>query len=123
MGASQNSLNPKHIDWQSAENHILLNPRWTVEESRSLSEVAENISAKRNLQGHLWIATSGSTSESVGHIKLVALSKKAFLASAKSVNQHLQVSTSDIWLQVLPRFHVGGLGVEVRAGLSERAAR
>jgi O-succinylbenzoic acid--CoA ligase len=119
MGTSENSLNPKNIDWQSSENHILLNPRWSALESQSLQEVANSVSAKRNLQAHLWLATSGSTSESVGHVKLVALSKNAFLASAKSVNAHLHASSSDIWLQVLPRFHVGGLGIEVRAWLSK----
>jgi O-succinylbenzoic acid--CoA ligase len=119
MGSSENSLNPQSIDWQSSYNHILLNPRWSAMENQSLCEVANQVSEKQNLQGHLWLATSGSTSESVGHIKLVALSKNAILASAKSVNAHLHVSSSDIWLQVLPRFHVGGLGVEVRALLAK----
>ncbi len=118
MGASEGSLNPQNIDWQSPENHILLNSYWPAIESQSLQEVANSISKERNLHGHIWIATSGSTSESAGHIKLVALSKKAFLISAKSVNMHLRTSSADIWLQILPRFHVGGLGVEVRALLS-----
>ncbi|MGZ3795432.1 MAG: AMP-binding protein [Pseudobdellovibrionaceae bacterium] len=121
MGATENSLslNPQSIDWGSSENHILLNPRWSSQEIQLLQQVAQSISLKRNLQGHLWLATSGSTAESVGHIKLVALAKNAFLASAKAVNAHLQISNSDIWLQVLPRFHVGGLGVEVRGLLSK----
>lgn len=119
MGSTENSLNPQNIDWDSSENYILLNPRWSAEESQQLQEVARSISCKRNLQGHLWMATSGSTAESVGFIKLVALSKNAFLVSASSVNRHLQVTPSDVWLQVLPRFHVGGLGVEVRAQLSQ----
>lgn len=118
MGPTKTSLNPDVIDWQSPENSALLNPRWTEAETDALFEVAQTVSERRGLQGHLWIATSGSTSESVGYIKLVALSKQAFLASAKSVNQHLEATPSDTWLQVLPRFHVGGLGVEVRAMLS-----
>jgi len=118
MVASEASLNPEKIDWQNSQNHILLNPRWPDSEAKSLIELACEVSKRRQLEGHLWIATSGSTSESVGHVKLVALSKKAFLASAQSVNEHLQVSSTDTWLQVLPRFHVGGLGVEVRAMLS-----
>ncbi|MBS1969975.1 MAG: AMP-binding protein [Bdellovibrionales bacterium] len=118
MGSTKTSLNPDVIDWQSTENSALLNPRWTEAERDALFEVAQTVSERRGLQGHLWLATSGSTSESVGYIKLVALSKQAFLASAKSVNQHLNATPSDTWLQVLPRFHVGGLGVEVRAMLS-----
>ncbi len=118
MGSTKTSLNPDVIDWLGPENSALLNPRWTAAEADVLFEVARTVGERRGLQGHLWIATSGSTSESAGYIKLVALSKQAFLASAKSVNQHLGATPSDIWLQVLPRFHVGGLGVEVRAMLS-----
>jgi len=119
MGSSETALNPEKIDWYSQENAVLLNPRWSEVETQSLFEVAQKITQRRNLRGHVWIATSGSTSESVGHIKLVALSKTAFLASAESVNQHLQATSKDTWLQILPRFHVGGLGVEVRAMLSK----
>jgi O-succinylbenzoic acid--CoA ligase len=119
MVPNKTSLNPERIDWQNSENHILLNPRWSDSETQSLCEVAEAITVKNNLQGHIWLATSGSTSEAVGQIKLVALSKSAFVASAKSVNLHLRVTAKDRWLQVLPRFHVGGLGVEVRAELSQ----
>jgi len=118
MVPSKTSLNPERIDWQNSENHILLNPRWSASETQSLCEVADTITIKNNLQGHIWLATSGSTSEAVGQIKLVALAKSAFLASAKAVNLHLRVSAKDRWLQVLPRFHVGGLGVEVRAEIS-----
>jgi len=118
MDPIKTSLNPIRIDWHSSENAVLLNPRWSAEEISSLYAVAECANQRRQLQGHLWLATSGSTSESVSAIKLVALSKKAFLASAVAVNKHLAVTSADTWLQVLPRFHVGGLGVEVRAMLS-----
>jgi O-succinylbenzoic acid--CoA ligase len=119
MASSEASLNPEKINWQDSENHILLNPRMAEKELSSLSEVAREISKRRNLEGHVWISTSGSTSEFVEHNKLVALSKKAFTVSAESVNKHLRTSASDKWLQVLPRFHVGGLGIEVRAMLSQ----
>lgn len=124
MDSSEIALNPEILDWNSSENSILLNPRWPADSMVSLVEVAKTITAERRLQGHLWLATSGSTAESVGHIKLVALSKKAFLSSARSVNSHLHAKPTDTWLQILPRFHVGGLGVEVRAGLtSSRVTR
>lgn len=118
MDSTKTSLNPSVIDWDSSENSVLLNTRWSAAETDALFEVARTVSDRRGLRGHLWLATSGSTSESIGYIKLVALSKQAFLASAKAVNQHLQATASDAWLQILPRFHVGGLGVEVRAMLA-----
>ncbi|MBO9667514.1 MAG: AMP-binding protein, partial [Bdellovibrio sp.] len=80
--------------------------------------LAETVQAERQLQGHVWIATSGSTAESTRSTKLVALSKKSLMASAQSVNQHLQATAQDVWTQVLPHFHVGGLGIEIRAELS-----
>jgi O-succinylbenzoic acid--CoA ligase len=98
---------------------ILLNPRLPTADLQSLTEVAQEISQRKNLQDHWWLATSGSTSESFRHVKLVALSKQAFLVSAAAVNKHLQASAADTWLQVLPRFHVGGLGIEVRAWLAK----
>lgn len=66
------------------------------------------------LPAHLWLATSGTT----GALKLTALSKKAMLASAAAVNRHLQSNAKDVWLNVLPTFHVGGLGIHARAFLS-----
>lgn len=114
MGTNQDSLS-----WHTSENAVLLNPRWPLAEAASLTEVAEVLSARFHLAGHVWLATSGSTSQKLASNKLVALSKNAFLTSAKSVNRHLQVTASDTWLQVLPRFHVGGLGIEVRAMLSQ----
>jgi O-succinylbenzoic acid--CoA ligase len=51
-------------------------------------------------------------------LKLVALSKRALLASAAAVNRHLASDASDVWCNVLPTFHVGGLGIHARAFLS-----
>jgi O-succinylbenzoic acid--CoA ligase len=67
-----------------------------------------------DLPGHLWLATSGTT----GALKLTALAKKAMLASAAAVNRHLDSDAKDVWLNVLPTFHVGGLGIHARAFLS-----
>src|SRR5687768_11733428 len=66
------------------------------------------------LRAHVWLATSGTS----GALKLTALSKKALLASAASVNRHLQSDSKDVWCCVLPTFHVGGLGIYARALLS-----
>ena len=102
----------------SLTNEILLNPRLTSADASKLIEVAQTVSEKMKLKSHIWLSTSGSSSESTVHNKLVALSKDALKASAEAVNAHLQVSSADTWLQVLPRFHVGGLGIEIRASLS-----
>jgi len=67
-----------------------------------------------DLDAHVFVATSGST----GDIKLVALSKRAILASAAAVNERLEVTRRDVWAAVLPPFHVGGLGVYARCHLA-----
>lgn len=67
-----------------------------------------------DLRDHVWVATSGTG----GVLKLVALSRQALESSAAAVNAHLSSSPADIWLNPLPRFHVGGLGIAVRAALA-----
>lgn len=106
------------IDLNSPANEILLNPRWPEGDYKALYELAKQSQEKLRLQAHVWIATSGSTASSIAGTKLVAISKKALQASALSVNRHLQSSAEDVWTQVLPHFHVGGLGIEIRAQLS-----
>jgi len=96
------------IDWLSDASHLLLNPRMPREERERLESFVVP------LPGHVWLATSGTT----GSLKLTALSKRAMLASAAAVNRHLQSTASDVWLCVLPTFHVGGLGIYARAFLS-----
>jgi O-succinylbenzoic acid--CoA ligase len=96
------------IDWGSDESHLLLNPRMPREEQRRLETYVVP------LRAHVWLSTSGTT----GALKLTALSKRAILASAASVNRHLQSTSADVWVCVLPTFHVGGLGIHARAFLS-----
>ena len=96
------------IDWLGDESQVLLNPRMPEEEQRRLESLVVE------LPGHVWLATSGTT----GSLKLTALSKRALLASAAAVNRHLQSDANDVWLCVLPAFHVGGLGIYARAFLS-----
>ena len=96
------------IDWQSDESHVLLNPRMPADERRALETYVVD------LRAHVWLATSGTS----GALKLVALSKRALVASAAAVNRHLESTASDVWCCVLPPFHVGGLGIYARAHLS-----
>lgn len=105
------------LNLASPENDILLNPRWPAKDYESLYSLAMRVQEERKLLGHVWVATSGTTSDSISGTKLVALSKQALKNSASSVNKHLQVTEADVWTQVLPHFHVGGLGIEVRASL------
>lgn len=99
------------IDWLSDETSILFNPRMPHHDQVQAQEL---IHALPPLKAHLWLGTSGSS----GQIKWVALSKEALLNSAKAVNTHLQSTVHDIWLNSLPIFHVGGLGILARSFLS-----
>ncbi len=106
------------INLDSQENEILLNPRFPEQDFSKLFSLAKLAGDQLSLKSHVWIATSGSTAESVSATKLVALSKQALRASALAVNDYLAVTEEDTWAQVLPNFHVGGLGIEIRAKLS-----
>lgn len=99
------------IDWSSDTTEIILNPRLPPVEQLQAHKL---IKATPTLSGHLWLSTSGSS----GFIKWAALSKKAILASAEAVNTHLKSTQNDVWLNPLPVFHVGGLGILARSFLS-----
>lgn len=103
------------MDFLSSANEVLINPRFPEEERERLGSL---IQKAPELSHHVWIATSGSTAESVAEYKWTALSKFALLESAKSVNKHLNSDKNDIWFHTLPDFHVGGLGIRARAFLS-----
>lgn len=107
---------PKMIDWNSRENHVLINPRMPEAQARFLLSGIEK--GHRTLEGHLFILSSGTTATSAADWKWVALSKAAFLNSANKVNAHLKATPEDTWLQPLPDFHVGGLGIWARSFLS-----
>jgi O-succinylbenzoic acid--CoA ligase len=99
------------IDWESQETHVLTNPRMDpIERER----VTQAIGALKTFKGHVWIATSGTTSTA----KWAALSKEAILCSAASVNRHLESDSQDVWINPLPNFHVGGLAIGARCYLS-----
>lgn len=66
------------------------------------------------LPGHIWLKSSGTS----GKQKWVALSKKAILASAQSVNTWIHSTQEDVWWLGLPTYHVGGLAILARASLS-----
>ena len=95
--------------WEEDGSFLLLNPR-LPESVRSRVLAADFPEAS----GRVWVATSGTG----GTMKMVALSRRALEASARAVNTHLGSGPEDLWLNPLPLFHVGGLGILVRAALA-----
>ncbi|MBT4762223.1 MAG: AMP-binding protein [Bdellovibrionaceae bacterium] len=90
------------INWDNDESHYIYNGDFFPQDLLPQKK------------GIIWLSTSGSS----GGQKLVALSKQAFLISAYSVNQFINSDKNDVWLNLLPLNHVGGLAVLARAHLS-----
>jgi O-succinylbenzoic acid--CoA ligase len=99
------------MNFENAETHLLLNPRLPDADREQFERL---YAAAPPLAAHVWMATSGTT----GGWKLTALSRDALLASAAAVNRHLRSTSRDVWISVLPGFHVGGMGIRARAELS-----
>ena len=99
-----------NLSWESAESHLLLNPSYTEQERVGFQCILKDAVA---WPGHIWLSTSGSSV-----LKWVGLSKQALLASAEAVNKHLESCKEDRWVNALPSFHVGGLGIWARGYLS-----
>jgi O-succinylbenzoic acid--CoA ligase len=95
--------------WEDGLAFLLLNPRLPAAmRTRILSADFPDA------PGRVWLATSGTG----GVTKTVALSRAALEASARAVNTRLDAGPRDVWLNPLPLFHAGGLGIVVRAALS-----
>lgn len=101
------------IDWENTDSLVLINPTYSKEEQMRFQRILE---VTPDLPGHVWLSTSGSSAP-----KWVGLAKHAILASAEAVNKHLESDRADSWIQPLPDFHVGGLGIWTRAHLSGAA--
>ncbi len=102
-------------DWHSSKTHIFANHKYLPSFTEQISTYIKKI----NLTKHIILSTSGSTNVKQNEVKWVALSKEAFLNSAEAVNKHLNCSSSDIILNTLPLFHVGGLSQFARAYTSK----
>jgi O-succinylbenzoic acid--CoA ligase len=103
------------VAWETSAPVVLANPEWIQHAGVTLADIERQLP---RLDGHVWVATSGTSREVSGAVRWVALSKQAFLASARAVTDHLRASASDVWAHALPTFHVGGLGILARAHLS-----
>jgi len=89
--------------------------RWTLS-GPELSEPKDArtqtvASVPRATDSDVWyIPTSGTS----GRPKIAALPLRAILASVSMNAQHLEMSSEDRWLAVMPLYHVGGLMILVR---------
>jgi o-succinylbenzoate---CoA ligase len=102
------------IDWNSSKTHWMMSPFFTATEKRLTRDAAKRLTWVKD---HLWVASSGTTRTE--GMKWIGISRTAFLASAQSVNAHLEVSKSDVWMNVLPPFHVSGISMFARAFVSK----
>jgi len=103
-----------HLDWISTDTPLYLNPRLSDVTVKKLTRLYTQIKSFKHLKSHIILTTSGTH-----HLKLVALKKDAFLCAATSVNNHINATRTDRWLNPLPLFHVGGLSIHARAYLSQ----
>ncbi|MEM6278139.1 MAG: AMP-binding protein [Verrucomicrobiota bacterium] len=105
--------------WEDESIDVRLNPRRNYPTAGLIEFLREELSLKNAIV----LATSGSS----GEPKFAVLQKEAVLASARSVVNHLDLSSEDSWLAGLSDFHVGGIGMYARghitgADVSEFAA-
>ena len=94
------------ISWENDDSYLLANPSYPQEDQMRCQKIL--CAAADCYVGHFWLSTSGAS-------EWVGLSKEALLASAEAVNRHLQSSRTDVWVNSLPHFHVGGLGIIARS--------
>ncbi|MBE2179609.1 MAG: AMP-binding protein [Chthoniobacterales bacterium] len=109
MPTGQSLLREPPEAWPVRGAFLLLNPRLDAGLRRRV------LAAEfPDLPDHAWLATSGTG----GRLKIVALSRAALEAGAAAVNAHLAATARDVWINPLPLFHAGGLGIVVRSALS-----
>ncbi len=100
-------------------NQLLLNPRFSEHEKLVLNELKKIFETEFGLTGYFLIASSGSSKKITDSAKLVALSVQSVLNSAERVNNYLRADSRRHWGQVLPDYHVAGLGIKARAFLAQ----
>lgn len=111
------------VDWESADNLMLMNPRLPDADAAVLHALVDPRSQAcapevKALRAHVFLLTSGTTAQSASGFKWVALAKQAILAASRASNTHLRCTPDDVWLHSLPDFHIGGLSIWARASLS-----
>jgi O-succinylbenzoic acid--CoA ligase len=102
----------------NAKNQLLLNSRLEPKEVTAIKEMQIFFEMQFGANGYFLISSSGSSQKENESVKLIALSQKSILNSAKRFNKYFKSQESDHWGLVLPEFHVAGLGVYARAHLT-----
>lgn len=88
------------VNWESENSYYFFNPK-----QRAYEVYHKYLPKEKN---RIYVMSSGSG-------KIIGLSKKAFLISAQSVNQHLKVTQKDRLFDVLPFFHVASISLQARS--------
>lgn len=96
------------------ETHVFLNPRFSQTQKENIHNAVDKIS----LKNHIWVASSGTENFKPNTVKMVGLSKDAFLLAANSVCTTLSIDKRDVYLNALPFFHVSGLATLARHAAS-----
>ena len=113
------------VNWEVAlqqtagVNQIYLNPRFSQSERATLFELKKVFESEVANTGFVFIASSGSSQSINDSVKLIALPFSALLNSAARVNSYYNLNHKMKWGCVLPTFHVGGLGICIRAALAK----
>ncbi|MFN3454844.1 MAG: AMP-binding protein [Pseudobdellovibrio sp.] len=100
-------------------NMALVNPRALAQEREHIFEIKKQFTEKIAAKDYFLIPSSGSTKKENESVKVIALSKQALVNSAKRVNSEFILNDAEtVWGCLLPQFHVGGLGITLRAKLA-----
>lgn len=102
----------------NAKNQLLVNSKMTDAELNVIKEMQIFFEMQFGSTGFFLVTSSGSSQKENESVKLIALSQKSVLNSAKRFNDYFKAGKEDHWGLVLPEFHVAGLGVYARAHLA-----
>ncbi|MDH4467043.1 MAG: AMP-binding protein [Bacteriovoracaceae bacterium] len=86
-----------------------LYPEW-----KNLNEEILKLSMQYEWNDNVALLSSGTTGQ---YLKGYIFSKAALLSNAKAVNDHLQLTSLDLWGISLPTFHISGASIEFRSAL------
>lgn len=102
------------MNWARLKSRVWFHaPDLAPWQKHTLTDLRRRVPKDKNL---IWVLSSGT--QSVRTVKAIGLTEEAVCASAESVNRHLRSDGKDRWLAAIPDYHVGGLGIYVRAHLS-----
>ena len=96
--------------WNSDENAVCLPGHAPLP-----PQIIDRALQELGIGGMVVFQTSGTS----GDPSYVCHSRSGLLASANAVNAHIRSLADDVWVCVLPTFHVGGLGVYARGYCSK----